>query len=251
MKPEPASSDETVTIDSYSPYTLAPDESFCWSLQEPDLDTDLFNLPHGSDFDHPAFDYESGSKEWTFGRSQSSLGFPYWQQLAKLASPACQSRSLVDGSSLTPTFAALDFPKERMFDKLDHLVLEPRRHDESLEENSCRAIGKYLHDPNEKDRLATLTLEHHVMGNTSSVGAYTKAERAAKILRYREKRARRNFTKRVLYGCRKEFADSRPRVGGRFVIDENRVVKPRIFLKRGRPRKNATRLMPRWVSLLG
>jgi len=38
-----------------------------------------------------------------------------------------------------------------------------------------------------------------------------------KIQRYHEKRQRRQWGKKILYGCRKSFADKRPRVGGRFV----------------------------------
>lgn len=48
------------------------------------------------------------------------------------------------------------------------------------------------------------------------IGIYTKAERREKIKRYKEKK--RNPAKnRVLYQCRKRFADTRERVGGRFV----------------------------------
>jgi len=53
--------------------------------------------------------------------------------------------------------------------------------------------------------------------STPTVGVYSKAERQRKIARYRAKRARRNYDKRILYECRKNFADRRPRVGGRFV----------------------------------
>lgn len=49
------------------------------------------------------------------------------------------------------------------------------------------------------------------------VGIYTRAERRAKLERYRAKKNRRTFNKKILYACRKSFADSRPRVGGRFV----------------------------------
>jgi hypothetical protein len=48
-------------------------------------------------------------------------------------------------------------------------------------------------------------------------GAYTRAQRKAKIARFREKKKRMNYGKKIMYACRKEFADSRPRVGGRFV----------------------------------
>ena len=53
--------------------------------------------------------------------------------------------------------------------------------------------------------------------NEIVIGTYTRAERAAKIARFREKRAGRKVGKRIMYDCRKVFADNRPRVGGRFI----------------------------------
>jgi hypothetical protein len=41
------------------------------------------------------------------------------------------------------------------------------------------------------------------------VVAYTKEERAARIARFREKKARWTYQKRIIYACRKTFADSR------------------------------------------
>tara|TARA_Y100000389_G_scaffold44653_1_gene39342 strand:+ start:225 stop:860 length:636 start_codon:yes stop_codon:yes gene_type:complete len=52
--------------------------------------------------------------------------------------------------------------------------------------------------------------------NVITIGIYTKAERREKIRRYKEKK-RNPFRIRVLYHCRKRFADTRKRVGGRFV----------------------------------
>lgn len=40
------------------------------------------------------------------------------------------------------------------------------------------------------------------------------------IERYRAKRSKRNWKKRILYRCRKNFADKRVRVQGRFVSNE-------------------------------
>ena len=54
-----------------------------------------------------------------------------------------------------------------------------------------------------------------------SIGAYTATERRARIARFMEKRSRRVWTKRVKYDVRKNFADSRIRVKGRFVKKED------------------------------
>merc|ERR1711871_165902 len=46
------------------------------------------------------------------------------------------------------------------------------------------------------------------------VGEYSIAERLKRIKLYLTKRHRRTFKKKVKYACRKNLADSRPRVGG-------------------------------------
>ena len=49
------------------------------------------------------------------------------------------------------------------------------------------------------------------------IGAYSVAERARRIARFMEKRAARIWHKNIKYEVRKNFADSRLRVKGRFV----------------------------------
>lgn len=53
------------------------------------------------------------------------------------------------------------------------------------------------------------------------VGAYSPESRRKRIERYLEKRKRRVWTKKVKYDVRKNFADSRLRVKGRFVKKED------------------------------
>jgi hypothetical protein len=49
------------------------------------------------------------------------------------------------------------------------------------------------------------------------IGIYTPSERAAIIARFQRKRSRRVWNKKIRYGCRKNLADRRMRVKGRFV----------------------------------
>lgn len=58
-------------------------------------------------------------------------------------------------------------------------------------------------------------------GHTYRVQKLNPEERTQKILRYRQKRHERNFTKRIKYQCRKTLADSRPRVRGRFARNDD------------------------------
>lgn len=50
-----------------------------------------------------------------------------------------------------------------------------------------------------------------------AVGPLSPEARRLKIQRYREKKARRNFAKKIAYQCRKTVADNRVRVKGRFI----------------------------------
>lgn len=58
-------------------------------------------------------------------------------------------------------------------------------------------------------------------GEPGYIGAYTAAERRERIARFLAKRDRRVWTKKVKYDVRKNFADSRVRVKGRFVKKED------------------------------
>ncbi|KAG5185270.1 hypothetical protein JKP88DRAFT_312402 [Tribonema minus] len=70
---------------------------------------------------------------------------------------------------------------------------------------------------------AALTLPHllhkyaDVYNRSGRIGIYTLQEREAIIARYRAKRARRVWRKKIRYNCRKNLADKRLRVKGRFV----------------------------------
>jgi len=266
MKPEPTAfypADDCMMdgfSEGYAMCHLAREESFGWPLQDPDLDTsDPFNSRLGSDIDLSVFDSvaENCSKEWN-AKPEPLTTVPEsaWQQLA-IDSNTRQRGPSTDSTSLTPALAALELPKGPMPDELEYTELGCRRgddFDQKMEESPNHTMGAYPQPvgeypqnfgeyPQKFEEYAQAQYAYcgegvaNYPGDIITIGVYTRSERAAKLLRYRQKRSRRNFTKRVLYGCRKRFADSRPRVGGRFVINENRVIKPKIFLKRGRPRK--------------
>uniref|UniRef100_A0ACD5TCT2 Uncharacterized protein n=1 Tax=Avena sativa TaxID=4498 RepID=A0ACD5TCT2_AVESA len=53
-------------------------------------------------------------------------------------------------------------------------------------------------------------------------------ERKQKLSRYRKKKIKRNFGRKIKYACRKALADSQPRVRGRFAkMDDGDMLKPR------------------------
>jgi hypothetical protein len=254
MKPEPTMMypPDEYTMDGFS-------ESYAMQLIRDDVDPDPFNPHPGSDF-LAAFEPapEHGSTEWInpwIKPEPAPVPDPGWQQLVlNLNSPPRQRRPSTDSThtSLTPVLAALELPRgPALPDELDYTALGCRRRDDMpkdcAQSQGVDNIGEYQNCSNQVyyGGFSPECLRNNGFlappdpGDVITIGTYTRAERAAKLLRFRQKRERRNFTKRVLYCCRKQYADSRPRVGGRFVVNENRVIKPKSFLKRGRPRKTA------------
>ncbi|XP_057731746.1 uncharacterized protein LOC130946878 [Arachis stenosperma] len=52
------------------------------------------------------------------------------------------------------------------------------------------------------------------------IGSSIKEERQEKLSRYRNKKTKRNFGRKIKYACRKALADSQPRIRGRFAKTE-------------------------------
>lgn len=59
--------------------------------------------------------------------------------------------------------------------------------------------------------------EGSAVSEISNCGGYDKSDREARVLRYREKRKNRRFEKTIRYASRKAYAETRPRIKGRFV----------------------------------
>jgi hypothetical protein len=112
-------------------------------------------------------------------------------------------------------------------DKKEKKEEEMRLAEGSDEEDKVHVSGsglpRSLSDPNllkslDKDGLV------HVERPDGWVGAYSPESRTVRIERYMQKRNNRVWTKTVKYDVRKNFADSRLRVKGRFVKKEDEVL---------------------------
>lgn len=55
-----------------------------------------------------------------------------------------------------------------------------------------------------------------MMGGANPTVQISAADREARVLRYREKRKNRKFEKTIRYASRKAYAETRPRIKGRF-----------------------------------
>jgi len=108
------------------------------------------------------------------------------------------------------------------------LVEEEDDEDENLNHDELlrRARSRLLEDLSQSNlsgEKGVLTLPHslrkykEVYNKNGRIGIYTPAERAAIIARFQSKRTRRVWNKKIRYNCRKNLADRRLRVKGRFV----------------------------------
>ena len=79
-----------------------------------------------------------------------------------------------------------------------------------------------MSDPNLSVRLDGGLL--NVDGPEGWVGAYSPTSRRLRVSRFIEKRSQRTWTKKVKYDVRKNVADSRLRVKGRFVKKEDEML---------------------------
>ncbi|KAK1275283.1 Zinc finger protein CONSTANS-LIKE 5 [Acorus gramineus] len=70
------------------------------------------------------------------------------------------------------------------------------------------------------------SFDHH---RFLSIGSYAIEERKQKLSRYRKKKSKRNFGRKIKYACRKALADSQPRVRGRFAKTEESEV-PKLLM---------------------
>lgn len=71
-----------------------------------------------------------------------------------------------------------------------------------------------------------------IYNKNGRIGIYTPAERAAIIARFQSKRNRRVWNKKIRYNCRKNLADRRMRVKGRFVkreVEQSSVTSPTLM----------------------
>ncbi|KAL9183911.1 hypothetical protein ACHAXT_004767 [Thalassiosira profunda] len=117
----------------------------------------------------------------------------------------------------------------------DESTLEPdellRRARSRLLEDLSESGGDTAGAAGEKGG-SVLTLPHSlskykdVYNKNGRIGIYTPSERAAIIQKFQAKRARRVWNKKIRYNCRKNLADRRLRVKGRFVKRTNQTPPP-------------------------
>ncbi|PWA65717.1 CCT domain-containing protein [Artemisia annua] len=73
---------------------------------------------------------------------------------------------------------------------------------------------------------ANTSLIHYPLGQPPLISERTNEDRMQKLSRYRNKKTKRNFGRKIKYACRKALADSQPRIRGRFAkTDESDILR--------------------------
>lgn len=117
-----------------------------------------------------------------------------------VSSECLSSMEWVNGTAMRPNF--LDFPG------MDFGAAYGMRR--AFSDGDIKTLG------NGHMSLIRTPLDHPVV-----VSNYTPTEdRQKKLSRYRNKRTKRNFGRKIKYACRKALADSQPRIRGRFAKTE-------------------------------
>jgi len=95
----------------------------------------------------------------------------------------------------------------------------PRAYSESFVNNSSWEAASSINNETSDDITIPSMLDQYasLYNKNGRIGIYTKRERIDIIERFREKRRKRVWKKKIRYHCRKNLADKRVRVKGRFV----------------------------------
>ena len=71
------------------------------------------------------------------------------------------------------------------------------------------------------DQMLFQTRKIENYGEYRKIGKLTVSERYQKVKKFKEKKQRRIWTKKIFYDCRKQVADKRLRIKGRFIRKED------------------------------
>lgn len=108
--------------------------------------------------------------------------------------------------------------------------MDPELSSSSSDRTTVLGKRKACEEPGEESESVKTDAEAEAEKDLEAKNAEARKKRRMEALaRFRSKRANRSFTKRVRYECRKQLADSRPRVKGRFV----RKIEMALFRKYG------------------
>jgi len=194
---------------------------FSLKLQSEDNESkyqeDIFDLPPLNNIDYMLYDRSFDhniNKITEYEDNKFSIIFD--SSTTNITSPFHESISSLDIHNLSPS-------ENLNYDKSDSEL------NTDLATKICTQLKKPLGRKRKSipkiDKIHNINISQPIKKSSGgediiTIGIYTKAQRREKIRRYREKK-NNPAKKRILYQCRKKFADTRKRVKGRFVKINN------------------------------
>mmetsp|Transcript_5141 Transcript_5141/g.10373 ORF Transcript_5141/g.10373 Transcript_5141/m.10373 type:complete len:282 (+) Transcript_5141:1014-1859(+) len=126
-------------------------------------------------------------------------------------------------SSFNPSLSTIDCDGEDVEMDGSEDQIQTKSDSELLRNTRSRILEDLDEERASRGGKGVVTLPHmlakysQIYNKGGRVGIYTPAERTAIIAKFRSKRSRRVWNKKIRYNCRKNLADRRLRVKGRFV----------------------------------
>ena len=150
-----------------------------------------------------------------YGYNQYNQYYHYYPSTIMAHSMAQQSMQGGDDmKGLTYAFALAEMPTVAHRPRAQS---EPWLVHESRENNAHQEM-EMIHCEDDEQMLPQMLDKYdHIYNKNGRIGVYTREERSAIINRFHEKRKRRVWKKKIRYHCRKNLADRRIRIKGRFV----------------------------------
>ncbi|XP_010433294.1 PREDICTED: zinc finger protein HD1 isoform X2 [Camelina sativa] len=222
--------------DLFKPYKLSDEMNNLVEACEFDFgeESDLFKAPEPI-IEEPMLVVDPLSQELVELSDLGSLQSD--QQLIDKAFYECEQDLLVKSAMESPLSEVLDIKNISLMAKMDNVVksssvvVSDVQIPKSVSSENLSSI-----DVAHQEDAVIQSFPHFPPGDYGMRRAYsdsdiqsqldriiiscTSEERREKLSRYRNKKSRRNFGRKIKYACRKALADSQPRIRGRFAKTE-------------------------------
>lgn len=207
----------TSTVDRSSPEILSGDDEGVFDFATPTLESmeafqacnwDEFSAANFSPLEHSVFSFESAEKKTKVLKRSRAMTKP--KLLEK------KWASIFESSS---TKSAPARKKQRKMGVPTKRKPAPKKKKQpTTKKQKTKALGV----TKKNKKRGPLKKQSNIVPESKDdgivrIGIYTIPERKALLARFREKRLRRIFRKKIKYDCRKRLAQARPRYRGRFV----------------------------------
>ncbi|KAE8685273.1 Zinc finger protein CONSTANS-LIKE 9 [Hibiscus syriacus] len=183
-----------------------------FNMDEFDLDLEKYEELFGVTLNHSEEILENGQMDSLFGTKAMSVTDSYCQGAVAAED---SSPGLVNG--IQPAFSNAASADSMLSSKTDSILYFTARQDHSSFSFSGHTGESNGGDYQDCGASSMLLMGQPSWCPPSAEGSFPSASRSDAVMRYKEKKKTRKFEKRVRYASRKERADVRKRVKGRFV----------------------------------